>query len=1484
MATSRVQRSASPNSGLRSLDEQYQLDTCMDRDTGLWRAWDRHNMRPVAIRILESFDLTEQEWRALSSLSHPRIVTLLDRGLIRDPSDGVTRPFVCVEHVEARPLKCEMTVLTLEDALTVFNDCCEALAAAHGAGVIHGDLKPGSILVSRVKGRINWAKVINFGLKRRSVPKNGHKVVGSGAYTAPEQTAGEPPSGASDVFSIGVIAYEMLCHRHPFASIGDHVSFDLLNVQAGRIVPAAIADVSPQVPDNVVWLVHRALASQPKDRPTAQDLSNLLKAKRIFERERRESQTRLHAIAEMFERGDLQLASEQLRADLEIPGWAFPEIVHLRHQIDASLDDRRIANAVAHDMECLKRNDLTGWLNSIRYVEEDIPARRFDVRLLRVEAEADVRAAELAGQEGLLREAQEAARQGNHRRAVWALDRLQCHNACDPFQVGQFSSEADALKAAIHATREAQIEWLRRARELKGKGQPSGILNLDAGFDEPIPQTDAIVAEKLLAQAKLRKEIFQRSLDLLDEHSPDEHRRLADEVRSLLGTDDEDPVRTILRLSNKRDEIIARLLTDLEQHEAAGLVAEALQAAETLCEIAPDSGYESKTQLLAGLYDREMTEYRRQRWVHGVLCLVLIGDLDAAETMVAQAVDEFPSCPRLAELRDRIAQHQAHASENRELVQSLLGAEKLDDHHAALEVLRQLAGRNSGNIVLEVALAARLIEESRRARMRDEEAASLDLHDEAAGLLTRHTDSCILADARSKLGSALVPQPLPPETRTPPTPATGPTPARLPARPESHTHSLPSPERARPWAGKWYEPVISLVHEVGEVLRLMVSNAKIRARELFTSDLEDSPTTKRPAKLSPTTVRVIGGLLGAVLVAALAYQFVGRRGSGQPAKATARTAVVRISLEPPEASLKIDGKAAASGQVTLSLGPHTLDATVPGYHPIHRNLDVSSDDQKISLVLEAIPVGVTAQTNLENLSIDATPVIGLSGAIQRCGDVVHEVLITGGRTSGPTRISMRCGAAQLPKIEGVTPAPGVLVHAIAQYQDTVEISSSSANLPVFINLAKQASVRTGLGRIPLNGLFAQGDSATVQIGEGRAAHRFTIQRGQGPAVQLLAWAGPELGAIVVRANVDGAHITYQPPGTQKKIQVKQPTERGVTTIPSLPSGSYLVSIAKPGYCEQPPTKAEVQEGLQATASFTLKAYPSLQITNWPLDGTLRLDNQLMPSSDGRWREIPPGRHTVFFRAAGYREISRVIDFQCGDPPVTVRAEKLPVTAPPSTPATGKATFSVEPPESTVVVLSSGGVVIVPQGGTLELAPGTYQLRVSLDRFKTVEKEFSIRRGETVSLGVVNLEKLPEDRPAWIPSLSSPAGSGWQKAVQRVSYGAKGASGVYEFRIKGSGKKLGIFGKPKYDGWLIGGIEYEVNGGALRYRESSSSEWNKVSERSIATRAESITVRIRIIGNEAECFVDGARIGTAPVGDGPFGLTSGTEIQAFKHMP
>jgi eukaryotic-like serine/threonine-protein kinase len=252
-----------------TLSDRYELQELVGTGgmSSVYRAHDRLLERTVALKVLhhqytgdaEYVERFRREARSVATLSHPNIVTVIDRG------EHEGRQFIVFEYVEGENLKRLIErrgPAPVTTALELAMQIARGLSFAHQQGLIHRDVKPQNVLMNGD----GQAKVTDFGIARSLDVKHGMTqtgtVLGTSDYIAPEQAQGQRVDEHTDVYSLGVVLYEMLLNEVPFPG----ENFVAVAMRHINEEPPSIRDKRPDVSRRVEAAVHRAMAKDPEAR------------------------------------------------------------------------------------------------------------------------------------------------------------------------------------------------------------------------------------------------------------------------------------------------------------------------------------------------------------------------------------------------------------------------------------------------------------------------------------------------------------------------------------------------------------------------------------------------------------------------------------------------------------------------------------------------------------------------------------------------------------------------------------------------------------------------------------------------------------------------------------------------------------------------------------------------------------------------------------------------------------------------------------------------------------------------------------------------------------------------------------------------------------------------------------------------------------------------------------------------------------------
>lgn len=298
----------------------------------VYKAWDPLIKRHVAVKTCEvgSKDIRNRFFREAQiagGLQHPNITLVYEFGFEGDV------PFLVQEFLSGEDLDRMIKAgapLTLQDKLKMMLGIAFALEYAHKAGVMHRDVKPANVRVLDNQA----VKIMDFGIAKSVDPAGDITMtgitVGSSSYMSPEQIGGDTIDFRTDIFSFGILAYELLSYRKPFRN--DNLF--LLLEQIVKEDPVPLAEVAPGLPPALVEIVEKAMAKRPEDRfASAKDLRNALIAVQQQLPSAEKEEARLHTVRRPGEDSVRLRALERLEILDTEPDPAFDDLARLASEI-----------------------------------------------------------------------------------------------------------------------------------------------------------------------------------------------------------------------------------------------------------------------------------------------------------------------------------------------------------------------------------------------------------------------------------------------------------------------------------------------------------------------------------------------------------------------------------------------------------------------------------------------------------------------------------------------------------------------------------------------------------------------------------------------------------------------------------------------------------------------------------------------------------------------------------------------------------------------------------------------------------------------------------------------------------------------------------------------------------------------------------------------------------------------------------------------
>ena len=692
----------------------------------VYLAHDSVVQREVAVKTIRdvpsqtALELFRKECSVLAAMSHPNIVEIFDIGEFEDEK-GTRKPYFVMPLLRGDTLgqliRSSSQRLTLERSIEIILQTCRGLQAAHERGLVHRDLKPNNIFVLPDDS----VKIIDFGVAHMADLAATMTVKGGTLlYMAPEQIEMKPASPSSDIFSLGVVSYEILTGRRPFAFPTEPEVIEAIL----HHTPPPATEVNPSIPVIYSRIIHKAMAKQPWYRfSSARELAETLqKAQRnepieMFDASR--LTPRLQRAAKALEQGNLEFAGEVV-SELESAGEVDATLSDLRQRLDTARRQKILAQLLDSARTCMEGEEF---LLALQKVQEVLQLDPQNATAMGMRNAIELRRNEHKVEEWvqLARRHLERNAFGHAREALEDILKISASDAtayqllaeCDRREE-QFlkarKEKEELYRGALAAWKSGEVSSalskLERLIELDQRvpdgGDTARSLSIQNFYNEVRSEQDLIRSSYQEARARVAEGNFAAALEICQKYIqkyPDhalfqalqfdveEKRRqalsaqiveidrqveaeanLERRVNLLRAAIEQHPgephFEQALRLAREKRDLVNGIVAKARAYEEQGLFNEALGQQEilgTIHKVFP--GLEFEIERLQKRREQQALAESKARWVEQIDRHLESADYGRAMDLTAKALAEFPGDVELSALETLARQSQTRAGE-----------------------------------------------------------------------------------------------------------------------------------------------------------------------------------------------------------------------------------------------------------------------------------------------------------------------------------------------------------------------------------------------------------------------------------------------------------------------------------------------------------------------------------------------------------------------------------------------------------------------------------------------------------------------------------------------------------------------------------------------------------------------------------------------------------------------------------------------------
>ncbi len=741
----------------------------------VYKAYDVVSKRFVALKTIwadatpATTALFEREWNALSRLSHPNIVDILDTG--DWVFNGERGPYFVMPLLAGRTLeeiiKYSSERLTVHRTVDIIAQACRGLQAAHDQNLVHRDIKPSNIFVMDD----DTVKIIDFGIAQLAGTRSAlTSITGTPLYMAPEQLDLKPASALSDIFSLATVCYETLTGRKPFA----RDTAEEIAVAVRSYVPPAASEINPAVNQLVSRTVHKAMAKQPwhrfaNAREFGDTLQKALRNEPIERFERSKILPRIERVKKAYSDHDYQFALEILR-ELESEGHVDPDIAVLHSQIDQALRQKNILQLLENARIRMEDEEFPLALHKVEDVLVLDPANA-DALALKRHIESLRDETELSHWFRIVREHLDNNLFGQARQGLQEILKIDSSNT----EARQMLSSLDqteqeilknreekqrlyenALQSHRHGELNTALTHLERALTLARRTPRSSSPELDAQcqafYDSVRHERDSAqsayqegrsyLLERKLAPAlaiceeylakhpddarfqalKLEAEEMQRQEQAVAvaaisgqvEAEPDLDQKHKILQSATAAHPDEPYFRSALKLISDRRDLVNAIVARAHQYEERGQFGDAISEMDILRNIYPlFPGLDAEMQRLARCQYEKSRFESKAGWIEQLDAYLNAAEYDKALALSGEALAAFPSDNELLQRKSLSEQGVARNADANALLKEGEDLCKAHNYQAGLAALRKAEQLDPRNRLARAALLSGLVSYAR---------------------------------------------------------------------------------------------------------------------------------------------------------------------------------------------------------------------------------------------------------------------------------------------------------------------------------------------------------------------------------------------------------------------------------------------------------------------------------------------------------------------------------------------------------------------------------------------------------------------------------------------------------------------------------------------------------------------------------------------------------------------------------------------------